>query len=96
MVTIKNVLLRTNPIEESVLYIKIFKIGFIYFFSRVFCYVNSFGIAENRMHLKDKTTKLLYFFKIPWTSISHHQLLVRDHNKNEVFRLCPQVVVLSK
>ena len=72
MVTIKNVLLRTNPIEESVLYIKIFKIGFyqfnciyLLFFSRVFCYANSFGIAENRMHLKDKATKLLYFFKIP-------------------------------
>jgi hypothetical protein len=31
MVTIKNVLLRTNPIEESVLYIKIFKIGFYQF-----------------------------------------------------------------
>ena len=48
-------------------------IVFIYFFSRVFCYVNSFDIAESKMHLKHRTTKLL-------TSISHHQLLVRDHN----------------
>jgi putative ribosome biogenesis GTPase RsgA len=39
------------------------------------------------MHLKNKATKLLYFFKIPWISSSHHQLLVRDHNKNQVFVL---------
>jgi hypothetical protein len=52
-------------------------IVFIYFFSRVFCYVNSFDITESKMHLKHRTTKLL-------TSISHHQLLVRDHNKKKM------------
>ena len=68
-------------------------IVFIYFSSRVFCYDNSFDIAENIMHLKDRATKLSYFFQNP---LDLNFTPPRDHNTNEVVRLCPQVVVLPK